>query len=87
VDAAGRKALAGGLHDRMTESVLTDPAEGEALFSHAQPAPLETVPVLKQGKAALEEANQRLGLALSADEIDYLVENFQRLERIRRMWN
>ena len=33
------------------------------------------------GRAALEAANRELGLALSADEIDYLLESFARLGR------
>jgi hypothetical protein len=40
------------------------------------PQPLTTVDILAGGKAALVTANTELGLALSADEIDYLVENF-----------
>ena len=39
------------------------------------------MPLLARGRAALVEANQSLGLALSEDEIDYLAANFARLER------
>jgi phosphoribosylformylglycinamidine synthase len=39
------------------------------------------VDVLKGGKQALEQANREMGLALSADEIEYLVENFNKLKR------
>src|SRR5574340_1152550 len=70
------------LHDRMTETVLTDTAgAAEKIFRHGKPQPLETVNVLKGGRKALEKANREMGLALSADEIDYLVENFRKLER------
>jgi len=69
------------VHDRMTESVLRDPAEAVELFKHSSPKPLATVPVLAQGRAALEVANASLGLALSDDEIDYLVDAFGRLRR------
>src|SRR5574340_719153 len=70
------------LHDRMTETVLTDTAgAAEKIFRHGKPQPLETVNVLKAGRKALEKANREMGLALSADEIDYLVENFRKLER------
>ncbi len=70
------------LHDRMTESVL-EHIEGaaEKIFKHGKPQPLETVDVLKGGSAALSKANIEMGLALSADEIEYLVENFQKLKR------
>ncbi|WP_296802603.1 phosphoribosylformylglycinamidine synthase [Thiolapillus sp.] len=69
------------LHDRMTESVFYDLDEAEALFLHAEPRPFITVDVLKGGRDALLNANGELGLALSDDEIDYLVESFQALER------
>ena len=39
------------------------------------------VPVLAQGRRALESANTELGLALSEDEIDYLLTNFNALAR------
>ncbi|HEU0219297.1 MAG TPA: phosphoribosylformylglycinamidine synthase, partial [Gallionella sp.] len=70
------------LHDRMTETVL-DSIDGaaEKIFKHGKPQPLETVNVLKGGRKALEKANREMGLALSADEIDYLVENFRKLQR------
>ena len=71
----------GLLHDRMTEIVLTNPDDAAALFAEAEPAPLVRVPVLAEGRTALEAANRTLGLALADDEIDYLLENFQKLER------
>ena len=76
-----RGILAAKLHDRMTESVLTSVTEAEGLFSHVAPQPLTTVDLLGKGREALVAANGELGLALSADEIDYLVENFIRLGR------
>jgi phosphoribosylformylglycinamidine synthase len=69
------------LHDRMTEVVLSEMDEAACLFSHAQPKPYLQVDVLGGGKPALVTANQSLGLALSDDEIDYLVESFQALRR------
>ncbi len=69
------------LHDRMTESVLTDPQDANCLFIHAEPVPLQSVDVIGGGKAALIAANSELGLALSTEEIDYLVESFQGLRR------
>jgi phosphoribosylformylglycinamidine synthase len=77
-----RAALLPKLHDRMTESVLDSLDAAHDLFRHVPPQPLTTVDVLGQGKDALLRANVELGLALSPDEIDYLVENFsQRLKR------
>jgi phosphoribosylformylglycinamidine synthase len=70
------------LHDRMTETVLSDIASAaEKIFKHGKPQPLSSVDVLKGGGKALDKANREMGLALSADEIDYLVENFQKLKR------
>jgi len=69
------------LHDRMTESVLLDEREAEKLFHHVAPQPLKTVDILTGGRAALEQANRTLGLALSEDEIDYLLDNFTRAGR------
>ncbi|MCB1757933.1 MAG: phosphoribosylformylglycinamidine synthase, partial [Gammaproteobacteria bacterium] len=69
------------LHDRMTETLIKDPADARRLFEHTPPAPLSTVAIMERGQAALIEANAELGLALSDDEIDYLVDNFTRLGR------
>ncbi|WP_374670362.1 phosphoribosylformylglycinamidine synthase [Acidovorax temperans] len=69
------------LHDRMTESVVADRSAAAALFTELQPAPMEHVDVLTGGRAALEAANTRFGLALADDEIDYLVNAFNGLKR------
>ncbi len=69
-------AIAAVVHDRMTEDVLDSIEAAAGLFAHHAPQPLATVPVLAQGRAALERANAELGLALSDDEIDYLVDAF-----------
>lgn len=69
------------LHDRMTESVVADRSAAAALFTELQPAPMEHVDVLAGGRAALEAANTRFGLALADDEIDYLVTAFTGLAR------
>ena len=64
----------------MTEMALYDPAEAARLFEHTAPRPLSVVS-LAGGRAALAAADRRLGLALSADEMDYLLESFARLGR------
>ena len=69
------------LHDRMTETLFLSTADAACLFGHAEPKPFVTVDVVEGGKAALEQANLDLGLALSDDEIDYLVGSFQSLGR------
>ena len=69
-------ALARALHDPMTQSLLSAPEQGIALFTPPARGLLERIPL-----AALEGANQRLGLALADDEIDYLCLRFGELGR------
>ncbi|MBL8473541.1 MAG: phosphoribosylformylglycinamidine synthase [Rhodocyclaceae bacterium] len=80
-DADLRAAALPHLHDRMTESVLDSFDAAAALFQHVAPRPLREVDLLVGGRAALASANKDWGLALSEDEIDYLVEAFRKLER------
>ncbi|MDO9292898.1 MAG: phosphoribosylformylglycinamidine synthase, partial [Hydrogenophaga sp.] len=75
------RAVADVLHDRMTEAVTTERGQAEALFTELHPAPMEHVDVLAGGRAALEKANVAWGLALADDEIDYLVNAFNGLNR------
>ncbi len=75
------QACAALLHDRMTESVLLAAADAAHLFDERPGQPMERIDVLGSGRAALGDANQRFGLALSDDEIDYLVDAFTRLRR------
>jgi phosphoribosylformylglycinamidine synthase len=82
VDAGAlAQAVAGFLHDRMTESVLPAREGARRLFTELDAAPMEHVDVLGGGRAALEQANTRFGLALADDEIDYLVDAFRGLGR------
>ena len=74
-------ACAALLHDRMTESVLLARDAAAHLFDEQPGKPMEHVDVLGRGKAALEAANKDFGLALSDDEIDYLVTAFTGLKR------
>jgi phosphoribosylformylglycinamidine synthase len=80
LSAADLKAVAAQLHDRMTESAWID-AEEPRLFEHAEARPLRRVSLREDGRAALTRANAEWGLALSADEIDYLVAAFRQLGR------
>jgi phosphoribosylformylglycinamidine synthase len=75
-----RRQLAAGLYDRMTETALFARAEALRLFAQEKTRPLRTVS-LASGRDALVKANTDLGLALSDDEIDYLVTNFAALKR------
>src|ERR1700733_1097694 len=73
--------LAAHLHDRMTESIWTDSLEPTGLFHAAAPRGLRQVVLGEHGREALARANQQWGLALSGDEIDYLVQAFGKLGR------
>ena len=74
-------ALRRALHDRMTESILDHASEAAKLFEHAAPRPLTRVALASGGRAVLERANETLGLALSPDEISYLVDAYGALGR------
>jgi phosphoribosylformylglycinamidine synthase len=74
-------AFIAAIHDRMTETVARDLNEAEKLFHHAEPTPLATVDILSGGRVALERANNAMGLALSPDEVDYLLDNFNIMGR------
>ncbi len=78
---ADRAALLPLLHDRMTEAVLDSLDRASVLFEHVAPRPLTTIPLLAEGRAAIERANAELGLALAPDEIEYLEANFRRAAR------
>ncbi|HYR00717.1 MAG TPA: phosphoribosylformylglycinamidine synthase, partial [Casimicrobiaceae bacterium] len=81
LDDADRDALLPLLHDRMTEAVLESLGRASVLFEHVAPKPLAAIPLLAEGRAAIERANAELGLALAPDEIDYLEANFRRAGR------
>ncbi|WP_421670463.1 phosphoribosylformylglycinamidine synthase [Rahnella sp. EDr1-12] len=69
------------LHDRMMETLFGNLEDASALFAQHQPAPVQHVDILGEGRSALETANIKLGLALAQDEIDYLMEAFTSLGR------
>jgi phosphoribosylformylglycinamidine synthase len=73
--------LAGPVHDRMTESVVHRMDDAARLFERHAPAPLGFVAVGEGGRPALVAANASLGLALSDDEIDYLLAHYLDLGR------
>ncbi|GGI17304.1 phosphoribosylformylglycinamidine synthase [Oxalicibacterium faecigallinarum] len=69
------------LHDRMTEMVLRSADEAANLFNELEAKPLAFVDLLQGGREALVNANSELGLALSEDEIDYLLNAFTAAKR------
>jgi phosphoribosylformylglycinamidine synthase len=81
LSAEERARVVALIHDRMIETVLGSFEQTAELFRHFSPKPLASVDLLVGGRAALLEANGRLGLALSEDEVDYLVDLFVKTGR------
>lgn len=81
MDATQQQNIADCLHDRMVEIVLEKMDAASCLFEHHEPRAGESIDILGSGVNALTEANQRLGLAMSADEIDYLMTHFSSIQR------
>jgi phosphoribosylformylglycinamidine synthase len=81
LDAAAMRRLGAVLHDRMTESIWIDTIEPQGLFHAAAARPLRIVALGSDGHAALARANHDWGLALSREEIEYLVTAFGKLHR------
>ncbi len=62
------------VHDRMTECAY--PAPLETFESGIEPEPVFTIPILREGRAALERINREMGLAFDEWDIDYYTELF-----------
>ncbi|HRP06542.1 MAG TPA: hypothetical protein PLV87_16640, partial [Opitutaceae bacterium] len=69
------------IHDRMTQTVFGSLDDCAILFRQESPRSSVRIPVLAEGRKALETANRTLGLALADDEIIYLVQAFRGLGR------
>ena len=78
---AARAAVFRSIHDPMTETLRLAFDEAQELFLTQPPQPLAMVAVMRDGKGALERANIEMGLAMSADEIDYLFDYYARIQR------
>ena len=76
-----QSAIESVIHDRMTEMVLDNIQAAEVLFKSTAPSEFTSVDILSNGRDALVAANTELGLALSDDEIDYLVKSFTEMNR------
>ena len=69
------------LYDRMTESCLESLEQATALFSQDAPRPMRKLEVLAGGIKAMQAVNERLGLALADDEMEYLLAAYTELGR------
>ncbi|WP_291740636.1 phosphoribosylformylglycinamidine synthase, partial [Limnobacter sp. UBA1615] len=74
-EGAALQALKAALYDRMTETVLPEGFDVKGLFLPLQGKSLQIVE-LGEGRNSLVKANSELGLALSDDEIDYLLDAY-----------
>ncbi len=63
------------IHDRMTECIYQKPLED---FSHGiKPKPVKIIPVLEEGRSALEKINHELGLGWDEWDIDFYLKLFR----------
>ena len=69
------------IHDRMTQTVFSDPTDALRLFCQSAPGELTEIDISRDGRHALVVANHELGLALDDGEIDYLLDAFEELGR------
>ena len=68
------------IHDRMTECPYPVPLS--SFEPEVEPEPVGTVPVVAEGRRALEAVNRRMGLAFDDWDLDYYTRLFR--ERLRR---
>ncbi|KAF2456872.1 phosphoribosylformylglycinamidine synthase [Lineolata rhizophorae] len=66
------------LYDRMTQSISRTPPDLDVVFGEHDPAQAQQIDLSSSTspRAAIQQANRTLGLALDAAEIDYLVEAY-----------
>ena len=69
---------AAALYDKMTEGVYGDISD---LFDVDDPRPGRTYDVMTKGVAAIKEANEEIGLAISEPEMKYLAQSFKKAGR------
>jgi phosphoribosylformylglycinamidine synthase len=69
-----RKGFMSEVHDRMTEQPYPEPLSSFA--TGVTPEPTYSIPVLAEGRAALEDVNRTMGLAFDDWDLDYYTELF-----------
>lgn len=63
------------LHDRMTEEEYGEPLS--TFDTGATPKPVETIPIMSEGRAALEQINKEMGLGFDEFDLDYYTQIFK----------
>ena len=77
-DALADKAVAvikSMLHDRMTEEEYSEPLS--SFDTGAAPKPVQTIPIMAEGRAALEKINKEMGLGFDDFDLDYYTKIFK----------
>ena len=69
------KQLKAMLHDRMTEEEYTTALT--SFDSGASPKPVKTIPIMAEGRAALEKINNEMGLGFDDFDLDYYTNLFK----------
>jgi phosphoribosylformylglycinamidine synthase len=68
-------AFAQNVHDRMTECVYDEPLA--TFVTNAVPEPTYTIPVLAEGRAALERVDKEMGLAFDEEDFEFYLTLFR----------
>jgi phosphoribosylformylglycinamidine synthase len=63
------------LYDRMTEEEYAEPLQ--SFDSGASPKPIKTIPIMSEGRAALEKINKEMGLGFDDFDLDYYTNLFK----------
>ena len=74
------KVLESTLYDRMMESLYKNTNDLLMLFDEHKPHPEQYVSIVDNSKK-LDEANNKLGLALSESEKQYLIQNYEKIDK------
>ncbi len=68
-------------HDPLIESVIFVGDDPTVMFKTAKPRELHKINIMRDGLSALKSVNESLGLALSSQELTYLMDTYQNLGR------
>lgn len=71
----GTNAFNAAMHDRMTEMIYPEPIT--SFDAGVTPSPVTTVPIMEEGRAALERINEEKGLGFDDWDLTYYTELFK----------
>ena len=69
IPAETKTKIAFALHDKMTEQIYEAPMR--SFDSQSVPEPVTYVPILAEGRAALDRINSEWGLGMDEDDVNY----------------